>query len=277
MGGILTMKHTVRVLMAALAVIFCLGSGMTAYAYTDESADAAESAVDTPETVAEEDAADTGVEAAESETSENGAVLTPDGTGTVVDTVTEADGKEFYTITTEAGNIFYLIIDREKDTDNVYFLNAVTESDLMALAEQSDGTDGSISAITGTDPVTGTDTAPDVTDSVDETDGTAEVQGEDAEASGSGNNSVFLILFAVLAVGGVGYYFKIYRPKHQDAIPDEEFDEDYEDEGTEEDGSTDLYGDMGYKDAPYPQYDVDETDDGYDDAGDGGPDPEDQE
>ena len=49
-----------------------------------------------------------------------------DGTGTVVDNATDEDGKEFYTITTPDENIFYLVIDKQKTTDNVYFLNAVT-------------------------------------------------------------------------------------------------------------------------------------------------------
>ena len=52
-----------------------------------------------------------------------------DGTGTVVDNATDEDGKEFYTITTPDENIFYLVIDKQKTTDNVYFLNAVTEAD----------------------------------------------------------------------------------------------------------------------------------------------------
>ena len=53
--------------------------------------------------------------------------FTPDGTGTVLDTTTgEGDDKQFYTITTEAGNVFYLIIDGKRDDNNVYFLNGVT-------------------------------------------------------------------------------------------------------------------------------------------------------
>lgn len=42
---------------------------------------------------------------------------------------------DFDTIITENENVFYLVIDKQRDTENVYFLNAVTESDLMALAE----------------------------------------------------------------------------------------------------------------------------------------------
>ena len=64
--------------------------------------------------------------------------FTPEGTGTVLDSATGEDGdKQFYTITTEAGNVFYLIIDGKRDDNNVYFLNGVTEADLMALAERA--------------------------------------------------------------------------------------------------------------------------------------------
>ena len=36
--------------------------------------------------------------------------------------------------------MFYLIIDGKRDDNNVYFLNGVTEADLMALAEKNEGT-----------------------------------------------------------------------------------------------------------------------------------------
>lgn len=45
----------------------------------------------------------------------------------------------FTPLLTEAGNVFYLIIDGKRDSQNVYFLNGVTEADLMALAEKGDG------------------------------------------------------------------------------------------------------------------------------------------
>ena len=62
--------------------------------------------------------------------------FTPDGTGTVVDNATDADGKEFYTITTADESVFYLVIDKQKTSENVYFLNTVTTDDLLPLAEQ---------------------------------------------------------------------------------------------------------------------------------------------
>lgn len=62
-------------------------------------------------------------------------VLTPPGgTGIVVEQ-TDEEGKEFYTIMTADENVFYLVIDRHRETENVYFLNAVTEADLLPLAE----------------------------------------------------------------------------------------------------------------------------------------------
>lgn len=62
--------------------------------------------------------------------------FTPDGSATVADNASDEQGKEFYTIMTPDENVFYLIIDKQRDSENVYFLNAVTESDLMALAQK---------------------------------------------------------------------------------------------------------------------------------------------
>lgn len=102
--------------------------------------------------------------------------FTPDGTGTVVDNATDQDGKEFFTITTAEEAVFYLVIDRQRETENVYFLNAVTVADLMALA-------------------------------------------------------------VVVIGGGAGWYFKIYRPKHQKAAePEEDYGGDPYDSPEDYDG-----------------------------------------
>ena len=61
--------------------------------------------------------------------------FTFDGTRTVVDNATDEEGKEFFTITTAEEAMFYLVIDRQKSAENVYFLNAVTLADLATLAE----------------------------------------------------------------------------------------------------------------------------------------------
>ena len=133
--------------------------------------------------------------------------FTPDGTGTVVDNATDQDGKEFFTITTAEEAVFYLVIDRQRETENVYFLNAVTVADLMALAESS-----------------GEPAAPEPMPEPDpEPDPTPEPEPVPEKKGGAGP---FLLALAVVVIGGgAGWYFKIYRPKHQKAAePEEDYD-----------------------------------------------------
>lgn len=153
--------------------------------------------------------------------------LTPDGQGTVVDNADEAAGKEFFTITTADDNIFYLIIDRQRDSENVYFLNAVTEEDLLALAEPSE--DGGESAVPDPEPVCtcevkceagAVDTdcpvcALTLEDCAGETPAPAEEAPAEPEQESSGAGLYVAIALVALVVGGAGYYFKIYKPKHE--------------------------------------------------------------
>ena len=75
--------------------------------------------------------------------------FTSEGTGTVLDSATgQEDDKQFYTITTADGNVFYLIIDGKRDSENVYFLNGVTEEDLLSLAQQDNGSESAIEVVT---------------------------------------------------------------------------------------------------------------------------------
>lgn len=151
--------------------------------------------------------------------------FTPEGTGTVVDNATDGDGKEFFTITTPSENVFYLIIDRQRDGQNVYFLNAVTEKDLLALAEK--------------------DPEPEVTEPVMEPEPETEPPTEPEKTSGFPMGNILMIAAVLLAGGGAGYYFKVYRPKHE--VPDMDDEEyDYEDEA-------DPYGDIE---------EIEETEDG---------------
>lgn len=108
-------KMFYRAAVLSVALICCLGMSTTAFAQSSEPV------AETPP--AEEPATPK--------------PFTPEGTGTVVDNATDEDGKEFFTITTPSENVFYLVIDRQRTDNNVYFLNAVTEDDLLALAEKS--------------------------------------------------------------------------------------------------------------------------------------------
>lgn len=155
--------------------------------------------------------------------------FTPDGTGSVLDNAAESDGKEFFTITTESDNIFYLVIDRQRDSDGVYLLNTVTEDDLMALSEKSAPTQ---SAIPEPEPEPIPAPAP--------------VPGPEPEPApppaDSNTGSILFIILAALAAGGAGYYFKVLRPRQQQAQDSEE--EDYDD-GWEEDPDEYMGDDSG--------------------------------
>ena len=182
--------------------------------------------------------------------------FTPEGTGTVLDSATGEDGdKQFYTITTEAGNVFYLIIDGKRDDNNVYFLNGVTEADLMALAEKNDG---SVSVIPAADvctckekceagkvntgcPVCKNDlNGCKGKEKPTETEKPAEPEKPKKETGSVG--TILFILAALLAVGGIGYYVKIVRPKQQ-AEDDAEFEDDGYGEGFDPD---EAYGEPEY-------------------------------
>ena len=135
--------------------------------------------------------------------------FTPAGTGSVIDNATDEDGKEFYTIMTPSENMFYLIIDKQREQENVYFLNAVTEKDLLALAEKSEETEEPAEPATPATSVT-PEPAP--------------------EPEKGGNGMMIVVVLVLLAGGGAGYYFKVYRPKQERADNAEDDYSEYEDD-----------------------------------------------
>ena len=153
--------------------------------------------------------------------------FTPDGTGTVVDNATDQDGKEFFTITTAEEAVFYLVIDRQRETENVYFLNAVTVADLMALAESS-----------------GEPAAPEPPPEP-EPEPTTTPEPEPVPEKKGGAGPLLLALAVVVIGGGAGWYFKIYRPKHQKAAEPEK---DYG--GDPYDGPEDYDGEAPWDEEP---------------------------
>ena len=140
--------------------------------------------------------------------------FTPAGTGTVLENATDEDGKEFFTIMTPDENVFYLVIDRQRGQENVYFLNAVTEKDLLALAEKSGDTQSAL-------PTPEPEKTPEATPAPQTAAPT-----EQAPAPAQNNNmgTLLLVLAVVVIGGGAGYYFKIYRPKKQRAESEDDFD-----------------------------------------------------
>ena len=181
------------------------------------------------------------------------AALTPDGNLTLIDDIgsTTQSGKQFITVETKTGNVFYLIIDRDDEgKETVHFLNQVDEADLLALME--DGQTGTSAAVctcttkckagavntncpvcknnmsecTGPEPK---ETQPQETESPQ----------EEPKNSGSGAGGLIVFLVVALAGGAALYYFKFKKPradtKGSDDLDEYDFgdDEDLEDEAPE--------------------------------------------
>ena len=152
---------------------------------------------------------------------DNSKPFTLDGTGTVIDNAGNSDGKEFFSIKSDDGNEFYLIVDRQKTSENVYLLNPVTNEDLAALAKK-DG-NGIITVTPAVPGYTATVTPeptfePSVTPVMEQT----------VKSGGIDAGSLIFIILAMAGVGGAGYYFKIVLPKRKSDETDDN-DEDYDD------------------------------------------------
>ena len=129
--------------------------------------------------------------------------LTPDGNLTLVDDIDgeQAEDKQFITVVTKNGNYFYIIVDRAGDTDNVYFLNMVDESDLLALIEEMEDAPPTQTVVTPQpeqpQPPTTTEPEPD----------------PEPEKKSGGMGGILAIVLILAAGGGAFYYFKILKPK----------------------------------------------------------------
>jgi len=158
--------------------------------------------------------------------------LTPDGNLTLVDDYGSADGsgKQFITVTTKAGNYFYIIIDRDDEgNETVHFLNLVDEADLLSLMDEEEAQqyiDSSTQDVT----VPEATPTPDVSEEPTKEPGTEEPTVEEPAKSNTGA----LLLLVLVAVGGVGgfFFFKKNKGKEtKNTLPDPDFDynEDEED------------------------------------------------
>lgn len=203
--------------------------------------------------------------------------LTPDGQATVIDYADDEDGKEFFTFTTPDEHIFYLVIDRQRENDNVYFLNTVTESDLMALAEKNQEAVSEtetplpeISVCTCTEKC--------IPGQVDmgcmvcknnlesclgkEPEEPAQESPPAKPSKTVGAGTWIFILLAAIAAGGAGYYLKIYKPKH-DLDDAEDLDELLEDDGAEvnedETESTEINEDESIHSNDHANHTADDT------------------
>ncbi|MDR2649079.1 MAG: DUF4366 domain-containing protein, partial [Clostridiales bacterium] len=154
-------------------------------------------------------------------------------------------GKEFYTFKTPKDNVFYLIIDRQRGSENVYLLNQVTEQDLMALAKD----DGKEQIITPTPtPMPSPSPSPSPTPAHEP----AQTEAPRSEQKNGLDPKLMIVLLLAGAGIAIGYYFKVIRPKRKKTA----FNSDLHNSGdTEDEGGLGEGFDYREDEIPYDQDD----------------------
>ncbi|CYX26855.1 TPA: DUF4366 domain-containing protein [Streptococcus suis] len=135
-----------------------------------------------------------------------------------------ADARQFVTFQTKSGKTFHLIINHDEQSENVMLLTEVSEDDLLNMVEKKEKPKEEAKKIEETVPE-------------------SEVKKEDPKNEESkGSGSYIFLGIIILAVVGVGYYFKIYKKKQEadDYDEDEEEYDEFEDEYEKEDDTEGL-------------------------------------
>ena len=141
---------------------------------------------------------------------EDNRTLTPKGNAQLVDDVSDNENLQFITVTARDGNVFYFVIDKGAQSENVYFLNTVDESDLEALVEQSDKKPIATAKPEQTENTAETDSTENDKKNTD----SKTKKSEQPEQNRQKNNSgLFIVLALAAAVGIGGYYYKVILPK----------------------------------------------------------------
>lgn len=223
-------KKIIRLFTAALAVALCatafavpaFAGGGEGEPYYTETAE--------PEVTEEPQEETTGGMEPE------GQPLTPEGNATLVDDF--YGDKQLITVTTKAGNYFYILIDRaNEDAETaVHFLNQVDEADLMALMEDGEAQEApAVCTCTEKCQAGAVNTSCEVCAvNMAECAG-AEPEPEpepepEAEKSGSMGALALVLVLLVLGGGGAFAYIKFIRPKQASKASADPDDYDFADE-----------------------------------------------
>lgn len=170
-----------------------------------------------------------------------GAALSPDGNLSLIDDIGSptASGKQFITVESKNGNVFYLIIDRDDEGgETVHFLNQVDEADLMALTEDGEAAEkpivcsctdkcqaGAVNTacevcMTNMSECVGEEPEPVTPDELE----------EPVEEKKGGAGTIVAVVLILAAGGGAAFYFLVLKPKQGKKVPSDLDDFDLEDE-----------------------------------------------
>ena len=218
--------------LSALCLTMVVAFGFTIPAFAQGSEQA-------PAAPAEDSTNDSNVIVEETEPAP---ALTPEGNAALVDDF--GGNKQLITVTTKAGNYFYILIDRaneDKETA-VHFLNQVDDADLAALMEDgktkeempavcSCSTKCEAGAVNTACPVCATDKSK-CTGKAPEP--PAETSEPEKEKPAGLNPAALVLLLALLGGGGVFAYLKLVKNKPKTKGNDSLDDYDYGEEDSEE-------------------------------------------
>ena len=228
-------KKIIRLFTAMLAVVLCTtafavlafaggGDGEPYYTETTEP----EAAEPTPTPEPEEEPVTGGMEP-------EGQPLTPEGNATLVDDF--YGDKQLITVTTKAGNYFYILIDRaNEDAETaVHFLNQVDEADLLALMEDGEAQEApAVCTCTEKCQAGAVNTSCEVCAvNMAECAGVEpepEPEPEPEEEKSGGMGALALVLVLLVLGGGVFAYIKFIKPKQAAKASADPDDYDFEDE-----------------------------------------------
>ena len=174
-------KKMAAVLVIAVAVLS--SAPMTAYAYVDET--------DFEQFIVEETPDET-----------ESTPFSVAGNGELLDDITDDETKQFLTVQTKNGNTFFLVIDRSRNSENVYMLSLIDEYDLKEFIEEEEP-----------EPV---EEKPAVIVEEPQPEPEKEEPQPEPEKGGMGIGALLSII--LLGAGGAYgyYYFKILKPKREE-------------------------------------------------------------
>lgn len=179
------MKKKIRKLAVMFAMmVMILSSGtMTAFAYVDETEEEPVIMEETPE-----------------ETEKT--PFSVAGNGQLLDDITDDETKQFLTVQTKNGNTFFMVIDRSRNSENVYMLSLVDENDLAEFLEE--------------EPEPVEEEKPAVI--IEEPQPEPVAEEPQPEPGKAGMNMGAVLTIFVLGAGVVGgyYYFKILKPRREE-------------------------------------------------------------